>query len=192
VQTLVDISGVAEFNSGVQIGQASSVSQLAGMEMYAHALGKRDVVPAPAHAPAGGRWSTAVAPPSFDSVLRIGANTTIQSLIHFLSGPQMAQGGAGVIAAAIVVHLKRVAGRQLRNAGSIAGSLAMSRYWNFPGDTSVKQFKTTNHVQGCHQARSLCVLNPALISTSSSSFCFCFFLFLCVVFMAPCAQLGRA
>jgi xanthine dehydrogenase/oxidase len=68
----------------------------------------------------------------FGSWLELGAAVTIQQLMDYLSGslPMCSQ-----LARRLLKHWKRVAGHQVRNAGSLVGSLCMARFWNFASDT---------------------------------------------------------
>lgn len=158
MQTLVDISGVAELNAGIALNQVAQLPEdVQKLDVYAHLQAKHATAPATgcgssssfssffsffsssaaAAAAPKSQGSGVLSPPDLRYFLRISANTTIQSLIDYLSRGGAAQAGAAMVGRAMVMHLKRIAGRQVRNAASIAGSLCMSRYWNFPGDTSV-------------------------------------------------------
>jgi len=69
-----------------------------------------------------------------EQYVQIGAGVTIAQLMDFL-GTQVAAASYSIQVAKLLKHWKRVAGHQVRNAGSVTGSLCMARYWNFASDS---------------------------------------------------------
>eukprot|EP01113_Clastostelium_recurvatum_P023005 TRINITY_DN2752_c0_g1_i3.p1 TRINITY_DN2752_c0_g1~~TRINITY_DN2752_c0_g1_i3.p1 ORF type:complete len:1750 (+),score=441.03 TRINITY_DN2752_c0_g1_i3:527-5251(+) len=65
----------------------------------------------------------------------IGAGVTIQKLVKWLEADHDEYRAARPFMRACAQHFKRIAGHQVRNAGSIGGSLMMAKQWNFPSDT---------------------------------------------------------
>lgn len=62
-----------------------------------------------------------------DHYIEMGPGAPIQSLINWL---KYQEGSCSILAGRLNDHLKRIAGHQVRNVGSIAGSMMMTRYWS--------------------------------------------------------------
>jgi hypothetical protein len=134
--------------SGVSVlVDISRVPELSGINILPSAAGTATLPPggtgsqAKAHSPPTIFPSGFLPPPLplAPMFLCLGATSTIQALIDVLvqadepSGNPYLKQASGMVQA-MVKHLKRIAGYQVRNVGSIAGSLMMARLWNFPGD----------------------------------------------------------